>query len=233
MINSYAALDIETTGLNPAADKIIEIGVARIENGEVVDTYSELVNPQIQLSSRISELTGITDNMLCDKPCIGDIIEAVVCFIGDLPILGHNVIFDYSFIKKAAVNNKLTFDKEGIDTLKIARRLLPELPHKGLEYLCKHYGINPGNSHRALDDAISASKVFEEMKKINPEDKGFWAADKLNYTVKKDSPITPAQTSYLISLVTKHNIDLKCIIESLTKSQASKMIDGIISEYGK
>ena len=127
MIDSYVALDIETTGLNPAADRIIEIGMARVCNGNVTDTYSTLVNPGIKISDRIIELTHIHNEELTDKPRINELIEDVIQFIGDYPILGHNVIFDYSFLKKAAVNNNLVFPSAGIDTLKMARRILPEL----------------------------------------------------------------------------------------------------------
>ena len=150
MINTFVALDIETTGLNPAEDKIIEIGMAKISDGEIVDSYSTLVNPGIKISERITMITGITDDMVEGKPAITEIISDIVDFTKDMPILGHNVIFDYSFIKKAAVNSGLDFKKSGIDTLKLSRRLLPEVPHKTLEYLCGYFGIDAGNSHRAM-----------------------------------------------------------------------------------
>ena len=217
MIDSYVALDIETTGLNPAADRIIEIGMARVCNGNVTDTYSTLVNPGIKISDRIIELTHIHNEELTDKPRINELIEDVIQFIGDYPILGHNVIFDYSFLKKAAVNNNLVFPSAGIDTLKMARRILPELEHKKLDYLCEYLKIDPGNSHRALDDALSASGISSE----------------LVYSVKKDSPITQAQRNYLTALVVKHNVKLDIPIDEMTKSIASRNIDKILSEYGK
>ena len=233
MINSFVALDIETTGLNPAEDKIIELGMAKVQDGSIVDSYSTLINPNIILDQRIIELTGITQEMLAGKPVIADIIQEVIDFIGDLPLLGHNIIFDYSFIKKAAVNNKLKFDKSGIDTLKIARRLVPEAENRRLSYLCEYFSIDAGNSHRAYDDAISAMQLYYRMYGINPNDTGFTELTELNYSVKKDTPITPAQKKYLTALVTLHNVELKEDIETLTKSRASKLIDGIISEYGR
>lgn len=111
MINTFVALDIETTGLNPAEDKIIEVGMAKISDGEIVDSYSTLVNPGIKISERITMITGITDDMVEGKPEITEIISDIVDFTKDMPILGHNVIFDYSFIKKAAVNSGLDFKK--------------------------------------------------------------------------------------------------------------------------
>lgn len=233
MINSYIALDTETTGVNPSVDRIIEIGMARVIDGEIVDRYSTLIDPQMNISERITELTGITNDDVKGKPVIADIIGEILEFIGDLPLLGHNIIFDYSFIKKAAVNNSFKFEKDGIDTLKMARRVLPEMPHKGLEYLCGQLDINPGHSHRAYDDAVSAMQLYNKMYEIAPDDTGFESPVQLVYAVKKDSPITEAQTRYLTALLIKHNLTIEESIDNLTKSRASKIIDGIISQYGK
>lgn len=233
MIKDFVAIDVETSGLNPAEDKIIEIGMVKVIDGDIVDRYATLINPRLVIDNRITELTGITQDMLEGKPFIEDVIEDIINFIGDLPILGHNVIFDYSFIKKAAVNSGLTFDKKGIDTLKLARRLLPEVEHKNLEYLCKYFEIDSENSHRAYDDAVSAKELFFILNRLKPEDSGFDELIQLNYKVKKDSPITPAQKKYLSALILKHNIELVYDMDALSKSKASKIIDGIISEYGK
>ena len=233
MIDSYIALDLETTGLNPASDRIIELGMARIEHGEVKDTYSTLINPGITVSDRVVELTGIHNEELTDKPRIDDVLCDIMEFIGDYPILGHNIIFDYSFLKKSAVNNKLEFNVRGIDTLKMARRILPELEHKRLDYLCEHLDIDPGNSHRALDDALSASAIYWKMYEIKADDSGFETASELVYNVKRDTLITPARKNYLAALVAKHGVVLDIPIEEMTKSMASRNIDKIISEYGK
>lgn len=233
MINSYIALDTETTGVNPSADRIIEIGMAKVIDGEIVDRYSTLIDPQMNISERITELTGITNDDVKGKPVIADVIGDILEFIGELPLLRHNIIFDYSFIKKAAVNNSFKFEKDGIDTLKMARRVLPEMPHKGLEYLCGQLDINPGHSHRAYDDAVSAMQLYNKMYEIAPDDTGFEAPVQLIYAVKKDSPITEAQTRYLTALLVKHNLTIEESIDNLTKSRASKIIDGIISQYGK
>ena len=150
MINRYVALDIETTGLNPAVDRIIEVGMARVEDGQITQKYSTLVYPGISVSERITELTGIHNEELAGKPRIEEIIGDITSFIGDWPILGHNVTFDFSFLKRAAVNNGYTITDDGIDTLKIARRLLPELEHKNLSFLCQYFNIDPGRSHRLM-----------------------------------------------------------------------------------
>lgn len=233
MINTYVAIDLETTGTNPSEDRIIEVGAVRVINGEVKDTFSTLINPEMPISERITNITGIENKDVANAPVIKDVIGEILEYTKDLPLLGHNVIFDYSFIKKAAVDNKLSFMRNGIDTLKIARRILPNLEHKNLVSLCEYFGINPGNSHRALDDAISASKVYLALYKVKADDDGFVNALPLNYSVKRSTPITPAQKSYLTALVSFHKIQLEQPIESMTKSQASRMIDGIISEKGR
>ena len=233
MIDTYVAIDLETTGTNPAEDRIIEVGAAKVECGRVVSTFSTFVNPQISISPRITSLTGITDEDVAGAPVIADIIADMIAYTKDVPILGHNVIFDYSFIKKAAANSKLEYAKEGIDTLKIARRILPDVPHKNLPALCEHFKIDSGKSHRALDDAISASKLYYALYAVNPEVEMFNKAMVLNYSVKKDSPITPAQKKYLTALAQYHNVAVTVPIDSMTKSQASRMIDGIIGQYGR
>lgn len=233
MITSFVALDLETTGTNPKIDRIIEIGMALYKNGELIKTYKTLINPGITIDARITELTGITNSDVAGKPRISEVIAEVVEFIGDEPILGHNVIFDYSFLKKAATNNGLSVNNQGIDTLKMARRILPELPHRNLSYLCDHFGIDAGNSHRAFDDAISAAKVYEAMRAIKPQDGGYEEPFELVYAVKKDQPITNPQKSYLKALVEKHGVELDIPLDEMTKSMASRKIDSIISEYGK
>lgn len=232
-IESYVALDLETTGINPSLDKIIELGMAKVIEGKEVATYKTLINPDIPISARITEITGITDSMVYNKPVISEIIKHILDFIGDLPLLGHNIIFDYSFLKKAAVNSNYTFEKQGIDTLKIARRLLPEVPHKNLEYLCDYFKLDKGSSHRAFDDAKSAIELYHKLYEIKPDDEGFYTTTPLVFHIKKDVPITEAQKRYLAALLDKHQLSIEENIEKLTKSMASRMIDKIISEYGK
>lgn len=173
MIRDYVALDLETSGLNPSENQIIEIGMAKVCDGEITETYSRLLNPKEKLSQRIVELTGITDEMVAEQPHVSEVIDEIVSFIGDMPLLGHNIIFDYSFLKKACVNHGIPFEKNGIDTLKLARRLLPEVEHKNLDVLCAYFQINPGNSHRALDDAVSAHQLYYKLYAVKPDDEGF------------------------------------------------------------
>ena len=122
MTNTYVCIDLETTGLNSKRDKIIEIGAVKVEQGKIVAEWETFVNPGRKLEERITELTGIRDEQLADAQVISDLLPALFAFLGDHVLLGHCILFDYSFLKKAAVNEKMRFERQGIDTLKIARK---------------------------------------------------------------------------------------------------------------
>ena len=246
MMNSYISVDLETTGLNPKTDKIIEIGAVRIENGVETGTFETFVNPGRRLEEKIIALTGITDSDLKDAP---EITEALPCFLefaGELPLLGHSVLFDFSFLKKAAVNQKLTFEREGVDTLKIARKYLAELPHRNLGYLCEYFDI-PHQAHRALEDAratvclyLKLQEQFEtsnEMTEMseneNVTESSLFIPSRLIYQAKKDSPITKHQKERLYKLILRHKIDTVYDIDKLTKSEASRYTDQILATYGR
>lgn len=119
-------LDLETTGLNPRTDKIIEIGALLVEDGEILDTFSTFVSPGRKLLPQTTEITGITDEMLEHAPVFADIAEKLLAFLGEHVLLGHSIISDYAFLKKALVNEQpkgFAFERNGLDTLKIARRV--------------------------------------------------------------------------------------------------------------
>ena len=234
MVNEYVAVDVETTGLNPQRDRLLEIGAIRVCEGEPAETLSVLINTGIPVPARIQELTGITDEMQKTGKKAGEAIREFLEFRGALPVVGHNVSFDFGFLKQAAVDAGGSFEAEAMDTLKIARRVLPGLPSKTLGAMCACYGINPGNAHRALDDARSAhellKKLWGEFGRADPE---AFALQTLFYTAKKQSPITKSQKGYLNDLMKYHKIEMIIRMEDLTKSEASRMIDHIILQYGK
>lgn len=234
MVSEYIALDLETSGLNPKRDRILEIGGARVKNGEIVDTYTVFVNSKIRIPEEITALTGIDNTMIDQGEEPQKAMREFLNFCGDLPILGHNIIFDFSFLKKCAVNLGYSFEKKGIDTLKIARKFLEELPSRKLDAVCSYYGIPVTHHHRAYHDAVAASQLFEAMKKefyqIAPE---AFLPSPLCYQVKKEGPITKSQKGYLNDLVKYHRIELQMSIDSLTKNEASRIIDGIILNHGK
>lgn len=233
MIRSYVSIDLETTGLNPKLDKIMEIGAVKVIDGEVQGTFSTFVNPGRKLEERIRELTGICDEDLEAAPGIEEVLPQLMDFLGDLPLVGHRILFDYSFLKKAAVDGKLTFEKKGIDTLKIARKYLPQLEHRTLGYLCEYYGI-PLQAHRALGDAAAAGILYEKLAELFYQENEtlFWPQE-LVYKAKRDTPVTNPQKEWLYRLMEKHTISLDVTVEKLTRSEASRIIDRILAQYGR
>ena len=230
MTNSYVSIDLETTGLNPMTDKIIEIGAVKVKDGVVQETFSTLIHPGRKLEERVTELTGIDDTMLVDAPDLSEILPGLLEFLEDLPLLGHRILFDYSFLKKGAVNERHSFEKEGIDTLRIARCYLPELEHKTLERLCVHYQI-PHNAHRAMGDALATHQLYQILARdYYKEEDGLFRPLKLVYQVKRDTPITKAQKERLYRLLEQHNMQLDVDIDSLSRSEADRTIDRIRSQ---
>lgn len=238
MTDSYVCIDLETTGLDPKTDKIIEIGAVRVENNIVVDEWETLVNPDRQLEERIIELTGIRDEQLSSAPMIEEVLPALLEIVGSYPLLGHSLMFDYSFMKRAAVNRKMSFEKNGIDTLKIARKYLSGLESRSLGYLCGYYGICH-NAHRALDDARATVELYRKLaeqfydKEEAEGDKSLFRPKKLCYHVKRDTPITIPQKEQLYKLIDKHKLIIDYDVEKLTRSEASRRIDRLLAEYGR
>lgn len=233
-MNCYVALDLETTGLHPKKDRILEIGAIRVIDGKVSDEFSVFVNPKMVIPERITEITGITQDMVAKGASNEEAVRGLLAFCEGMPILGHNILFDYSFVKHSAINLDLNFEKQGIDTLRIARKVLPELESRSLQYLRRYYGIEQEREHRALEDAKTAHLLYERMRDVfEGEQPEIFRAVPLVYKVKKQGAITNAQKGYLHELVKYHRIELDAEIESLTKNEASRVIDGILSSYGR
>lgn len=233
-MESYIVLDLETTGLRPKDDRILEIGALKIEQGQIADTFHKMINPKMRIPDRIQELTGITQAMADEGEETESVLRQFLDFCEDLPLMGHNVLFDYSFVKAKAVNIGCSFEKKAIDTLKIARKALPSLTSRSLISLCKYYHIEQKQAHRALDDASNTWKVYLCLKlqfqEMYPD---LFLPYQLVYKAKKQGPITTSQKVYLNDLIKYHRIDKNVEIDSLTKSEASRMIDHIILNYGR
>lgn len=236
MTDTYVSLDLETTGLNPKKDKIIEIGAIKVCRGEIIDTYSTFLNPGRQLGDTVIQLTGIEQSMLEKAPEPKEEIPKLLSFLEGYPLLGHSILFDYSFLKRAAVNQGLIFEKKGIDTLRIARKYLPELESRRLDYLCRHYGITH-KAHRALEDAAAAHYLYGKLKEQFYRE-GDWENKEFNeaplfYRVKKEGPVTKHQKERLYQLIAKHKLAVEFEVEKLTKNEASRYTDKILSKYGR
>lgn len=232
-VQDYLCVDLETTGLNPKLDKIIEIGAIRVRNGQVEDRFHTMVHPGRMLSPKAEELTRLTAEDLRDAPLIGEVIPDFLAFAGDLPLLGHFVLFDYSFLKRAAVNARHPFERSGIDTLKIARKYLSGLPGRQLSALCAHYGIEI-QAHRALGDAAATHLLYQKLCEafFDPQDCAEFMPRPLLYKAKREGPATKAQKERLRALLARYSIPPDCEIELLTKNEASRLIDRILAAYG-
>lgn len=235
MIQDYVCFDLETTGLDPKTDKIIEIGAVRVKDGEITDTFQSFVNPGRMLPPKITELTGICDEDLKDAPAIEEVVPLFLEFAGNACFLGHSVIFDYSFMKKAVVNmdGKNKFEKMGIDTLKIARKHLASLESRRLSYLCAYYGIEQ-KAHRALGDAMATHLLYQKLlTDFYDGNEADFSPGQLIYNVKRETPITKAQKERLSKLITLHNIDYLYDLDRLTRNEASRITDQILSTFGR
>lgn len=186
---SYVSIDIETTGLSPLFDEIIELAAVRVNNGDIVDRFGTLVKPQSTIPDFIEDLTGITNEMVADAPHIEDVIEDYVSFISDSVIVGHNVNFDINFIydNYLKISDKY-LSNDFVDTLRMSRHILPELPHHRLTDLVETYNIKVDGQHRAMYDCEATKLCFDELKKS--------ATDKFGSVEAFKSSVKPKCKSY-------------------------------------
>ncbi len=236
MIREYVVLDLEMTGLSPKTDKIIEIGALRVRDGEMTDCYSCVVNAGCTVPERIRELTGITAEMVAEGTEEAEALLGLFQFIDGAVLVGQNLSFDYSFLKQWAVNHKLPLELSACDTLKIARALLPSEQSKKLSSLCEYFGIERIREHRALDDAVETWKVFEALQKLaeGREDiEQLFAPKPLVYHAKKQTPATAHQLERLKEFREKHKITEPVEWSLLTRSEASRLMDKYILQYGR
>ncbi|MDD4239054.1 MAG: helicase C-terminal domain-containing protein [Desulfotomaculaceae bacterium] len=152
--------DLETTGLDPQVDKIIEVGLVSLEMGEVTEKFHSLVNPGRSLPLKVKRLTGLDDVDLVQAPDIADLLPQILNFIGENPIAGHNVQFDLGFLASA---RGLPLTNHSYDTLELARLVAPFAASYRLESLCNEFDIDLRASHRALDDALATARLLDLM----------------------------------------------------------------------
>lgn len=158
---TFVVVDTETTGTDPTHHRIIEIGAVRIENGEIVDRFEQLVDPECPVPRSITRLTGIRPEMLHDRPTVGAAIAAFREWSREAPLVAHNAGFDQRFLALEGLRTGSgTFDEPFLCTLRLARRLLPGLPSKGLDSLKKFYGLSIERRHRAMDDADLTARIL-------------------------------------------------------------------------
>ncbi|MBR0570383.1 GIY-YIG nuclease family protein [Microvirga sp. STS03] len=163
----YAIIDIETTGGQPAQDKITEIAIFIHDGQKVVDKYNTLINPQRPIPYFITQLTGISDEMVQDAPKFYEVAKEIVEFTEGKVFVAHNVRFDYSFIKKEFADLGYTFQRKTLCTVRLSRALIPGLPSYSLGKLCKSIDIDLKQRHRAIGDAEATAVLFDKLIKIN------------------------------------------------------------------
>ncbi len=229
MTKDFVCVDVETTGLSPKEEKIIEIGAVKVINGEITERFQSFIYPGRRLDPRIIALTGITDDMLKDAPGSKEVMERFRDFCGDLPIMGHNLPFDYGFLKRAMVNEKLVFEKAGLDTLKIARKYLTQLESRSLEYLCKYFQITH-TAHRALGDAEATVGLYQILCRLfyeqaEQEGSTVFQPVRLNCSVKREQPITVAQKQQIVRCCEQLGITLDRDINAMGRGEASRLIE--------
>ena len=156
----FVVFDLETTGFSPIADKIIEIGAVKVQNGKITEKFSTFVNPKIPIPFRITQLTSITDQMVMDAPDIETILPQFLEFVGDAVLVAHNASFDVGFIEQNMRYQDMTPDLTSVDTVAMARILMPTLSKFKLNIVAKALNISLENHHRAVDDAGATAEIF-------------------------------------------------------------------------
>ena len=159
--HSYVVFDLETTGMNPTSDRIIEIGAIKVENDSITGTFNTLINPETFISSFITNIVHITNDMVRNKPTISLVLPKFYDFIGELPIIAHNAKFDTGFIAANYQRANLTLDNPIIDTLYLSRKYNKECEKHNLAYLTDYFDINLKNAHRAYFDALATYELYK------------------------------------------------------------------------
>ncbi len=233
MIKDYISFDLETTGFESDNDFIIEIGALKVRNGKVCERFIEFIKPPIPIPDRITEITGITNEMVECARTTEKVIHDFIKFCENYMLIGHNILFDYKFIKTYAVEYGYSFEKKGIDTLQIARKTHRNLKSKSLSSLCEYYEIKNMAAHRAYHDALATAKIYHMLAHdFEEEYPHLFEPEVLQFKPKKVQACTLKQIEYLRTLCSYHNLPMKENAEEMTRSDMSKLIDGIISTHG-
>lgn len=160
-LKNYIVIDTETTGLSAQRDHIIEICALKIKNGKIIDNYTSLVNPGIMIPKSSIKIHGITDDMVVDAPTIEQVLPEFLDFIGNQPLIGHNLSFDLRFINSYLNEN---INHSLADTMLIARKKLSFLPNHKLITLIEYFELGESQEHRSLSDCVYTYKVYEKLK---------------------------------------------------------------------
>ncbi len=194
-LDNYIVIDLETTGLSPSNDKIIEIAAFKIRNNEIIDKYEQLINPEMPVNLFISNLTGITNEMLEDKPTIEQVLDELFEFLKGEILLGHNIHFDLNFLYDNFLKHKgIILDNNYTDTLRISRLVFPEFKSHGLSSLCEELNIERKTAHRASSDALATVDIYNICKNADKDNEDSF----INNNIKSKISAKDFSTSYHI-----------------------------------
>jgi DNA polymerase-3 subunit epsilon len=160
---TYNILDFETTGFSPDYDRIIEVGVVKIKNNQIIDSFQEFINPGMNISGAITNLTGITNDMVKSSERSSKVMPKLKSFVSDEIIVAHNASFDSRFYKAEMMRARVSTKNDFLCSLLLARRVFQDLDSHKLGVLCRHLGFVNKASHRALGDAEATHKVFNAI----------------------------------------------------------------------
>jgi len=213
----FIVFDIETTGLSALQEKITEIGAVKMVNGEITDTFSTFVDPEKHIPEKISELTGITDEMVAGAPSEKEAVQKFLEYCGDNAIVvAHNASFDTSFIKTAAERNGLRYTLTHIDTLALSRGMFPQLAKHKLDNIAKHLKLGDFNHHRACDDAMMLAKIFQVM--LNKLKDEYKIKDTSGISDILPKPSIKSYKYYHQIILAKNQLGLKNLYKLISKS---------------
>lgn len=213
---TFICFDIETTGLSAARDKITEIGAVKVENGVITDTFSTFANPEMPIPQKITQLTGITDDMVKDAPSQSEAVGAFFEFAGDNVLVAHNAPFDTSFIAKACEDMGREYNYTSIDTVAISRAILTDIKNCKLDTVAKFLRLGDFNHHRATDDAEMLARIFINLCQRLTDDYGITKTNDINTKIA-GGDFKKLPTYHQIILV-KNKIGLKNLYRLISYS---------------
>ncbi|MEG1408772.1 MAG: PolC-type DNA polymerase III [Terrisporobacter sp.] len=231
---TFVVFDLETTGFSNKNDKITEIGAVKIENFKVIDRFSQLINPEKDISYKVQELTGITNDLIKDKPKIEEVLPKFVDFIGDSVLVAHNAAFDMGFMNQKCREQNIEFNNNSVDTLTLARTLLPHLKRFKLNNLVKELGVPLYNHHRAVDDAEATAHIFIKFLEMIIKKGGEKLSDVNSILGNVD--YTKLRTNHIV-LIAQNQIGIKNLYKIVSDAhvnhfyRAPRILKSILEKY--
>ena len=233
--SSYCVLDLETTGYSPKYDQIIEIGIIKVVDGSIVDSFSSLVFSEY-LPDHITGITGITKETLADAPKLEDVIPQAIDFIGDDFIVGHNISFDINFLYDAKLNIlKSTLKNDFICTMRLFRYLHKNLPHHRLSDMTKFYNVNNENAHRALSDCMATFHCLNYMSSEAFEKYNSYVLPEIEYSHCRSTSSKKDAFHVIENVKDKSNnifVDKNCVFTGTLSTMTRSVASQLITEFG-